>query len=61
MVTTELVVKTRVRSELVDITPQVEAVVKDAGITQGVCYLYVPHTTAAVTVNVYVVSKAKSV
>jgi secondary thiamine-phosphate synthase enzyme len=51
MITKEIQIKTKLRNELVDITPLVEKVVKDSGISEGVCVLAVPHTTAAVTVN----------
>jgi len=51
MVTRELVVKTRNRSELVDITDEVSRVVREARIGEGICCLYVPHTTAGVTIN----------
>ena len=51
MITQEIQVKTTMRNELVDITPQVEKVVKGSGVTEGICVLAVPHTTAAVTVN----------
>lgn len=51
MIIKEIEVKTNVRTELVDITSQVERVVKESGISEGICILYVPHTTAAVTVN----------
>jgi secondary thiamine-phosphate synthase enzyme len=44
-------VRSRTRTEFIDITDKVQEVLKEAGITSGVCYLYVPHTTAAVTVN----------
>lgn len=44
-------VKTRSRTELVDITSEVEEVIKKSGIESGVCMLYIPHTTAAITVN----------
>lgn len=44
-------VKTRVRSELIDITGEVNRVVQKQGVKEGVCYVYVPHTTAAVTMN----------
>jgi secondary thiamine-phosphate synthase enzyme len=44
-------VGTSSRSELVDITSQVQNVVDDAGVKNGMCYVYVPHTTAAVTIN----------
>ena len=39
------------RAELIDITSQVQTIVKRSGIKEGVCYVYVPHTTAAVTIN----------
>lgn len=44
-------VSTRKREELVDITSQVRAVVRKSGVKDGVCYVYVPHTTAGVTIN----------
>jgi len=43
--------KTKKRVEMVDITAQVQAAVKDSGIDSGVCHVFVPHTTAAVTIN----------
>ncbi len=46
-----LQIKTRARNEARDITSEVEKVVRAAGVKSGVCYLYVPHTTAAVAVN----------
>ncbi len=46
-----LEVKTFSRSQFIDITGQVRQLVADAGIREGVCYLYVPHTTAAITIN----------
>lgn len=44
-------VKTSSRSQFLDITAQVKQLVTDAGIREGVCYLYVPHTTGALTIN----------
>jgi secondary thiamine-phosphate synthase enzyme len=44
-------VKSKSRTEFIDITEMVQDVVKEAKITKGVCYLYVPHTTAAITIN----------
>jgi secondary thiamine-phosphate synthase enzyme len=44
-------VKTGRRTQLVDVTAAVERVVKEAGVVTGVCYVYVPHTTAGVTIN----------
>ncbi len=46
-----LSVKTSVKTEFVDITSQVQEVVRSAGIQKGFCMLFVPHTTAAVTIN----------
>jgi len=46
-----LLVKTGRRTQLVDVTAAVERVVKEAGVASGVCYVYVPHTTAGVTIN----------
>lgn len=44
-------VKTGRRTQLVDVTAAVERAVKEAGVVTGVCYVYVPHTTAGVTIN----------
>lgn len=48
---TELSVRTNRREELVDITEQVQRVVAQSGVKEGVCWLFVPHTTAGITVN----------
>ncbi len=37
--------------ELIDITPQVEKALSKANIKEGICYLFNPHTTAALTIN----------
>ncbi len=47
----ELSVRTSRREELVDITEQVQSVVTRSGVQNGVCWVFVPHTTAAVTIN----------
>jgi secondary thiamine-phosphate synthase enzyme len=44
-------VKSRERTEFIDITDKIQEVLKEAGISSGVCNIFVPHTTAAVTVN----------
>ncbi|MEJ2284175.1 MAG: secondary thiamine-phosphate synthase enzyme YjbQ [Desulfobacterales bacterium] len=46
-----LSVKTRERTELLDVTSEISRIVKESGIDQGLCMVYVPHTTAAVTIN----------
>jgi secondary thiamine-phosphate synthase enzyme len=47
----QIPVRTSKRTELVDITAEVVGVVRASGVRSGVCYIYVPHTTAAVTIN----------
>ena len=44
-------IKTRSKVDLQEITPEVKKVVQSSGVQSGVCYLFVPHTTAGVTVN----------
>jgi secondary thiamine-phosphate synthase enzyme len=46
-----LSVKTDRRTQLVDVTAQVQKAVAASNVADGVCYLYVPHTTAAITIN----------
>ena len=46
-----LTVKTSSQTELIDITGEIERAIQSEGITDGVCFLFVPHTTAAVTIN----------
>lgn len=47
----EISVQTRREQEFIDITDRVEKAVRELGLTAGACVLYVPHTTAGVTVN----------
>jgi len=44
-------VRTERRVAFVDITPEVAAEVRAAGLTDGAVVVYVPHTTAGVTIN----------
>jgi secondary thiamine-phosphate synthase enzyme len=44
-------VRTPGREGLVDITREVARVVADSGIDSGICTVFIPHTTAAVTIN----------
>jgi secondary thiamine-phosphate synthase enzyme len=46
-----LSVKTGRRTQLVDVTAHVQKAVASSGVANGICYLYVPHTTAAITIN----------
>jgi secondary thiamine-phosphate synthase enzyme len=44
-------VKSKSRVEFIDVTGMVQETVKEAGVQDGICYLYVPHTTAGITIN----------
>lgn len=44
-------VRTGSRTEMVDITSQVRKAAEEAGIENGICHVYVAHTTAGVTIN----------
>lgn len=44
-------VKTSRRTEWINITSEVERCVAASGVAAGLCHLYVPHTTAGITIN----------
>lgn len=44
-------VKTGRRTQFVDVTDLVERAVAKSGVRSGICYVYVPHTTAGVAIN----------
>jgi len=44
-------VRTGSRDEMVDITAEVASAVGESGIAEGMATVYVPHTTAGVTIN----------
>lgn len=46
-----LTVRTEKRDQLVNITAQVQEIVRQQGISSGICVVFVPHTTAGVTIN----------
>ena len=47
----QLEVRTPERSALVEITAQVQRLVSRNSINEGICYIYVPHTTAGLIIN----------
>jgi len=49
--TTTVTIATRSRTTIEDITPQVQQVVQRSGVGDGLCTVYVPHTTAGVIIN----------
>lgn len=46
-----LTVHTGSRTEFLDLTGRIQAAVQESGVQDGLCHLFVPHTTAAVTIN----------
>jgi secondary thiamine-phosphate synthase enzyme len=46
-----LKLKTTRRTQLVNVTAQVQQAVEKSRVASGICYVYVPHTTAAIMIN----------
>ena len=44
-------VQTSKREEIIEITDEIQRFVKDLKINNGVCRVFVPHTTAGITIN----------
>ena len=47
----EIRISTTSRTELLDVTSEVQKAVAESGVRDGVCHIYVPHTTAGITIN----------
>jgi secondary thiamine-phosphate synthase enzyme len=47
----EIKIKSKNRNEMIDITHEVEEIIKQENIKDGFVVIYVPHTTAGVTIN----------
>jgi secondary thiamine-phosphate synthase enzyme len=47
----EIPLETHSRVEMIDITATVQKAVREKKIEKGICLVYTPHTTAAVTIN----------
>ena len=47
----ELTIQTHSRTALLNIDSQIEDVIRESGVKEGMCVLWVPHTTAGVTIN----------
>ncbi|MFW5992342.1 MAG: secondary thiamine-phosphate synthase enzyme YjbQ [Halanaerobiaceae bacterium] len=47
----ELNVSTSDRVELIDITGEIRQIISNSGIQQGTAVVFVPHTTAGITIN----------
>jgi secondary thiamine-phosphate synthase enzyme len=48
---TTLEVRTGSKTEFVDLTARIQQVVTESGVARGLCHVFVPHTTAGVTIN----------
>jgi secondary thiamine-phosphate synthase enzyme len=46
-------VESRERTDMIEITEEVKNLVKESGVKSGICLLFVPHTTGAVTITEY--------
>jgi len=47
----EIKIKTKNKEEIIDITKKVKELLKNTNIKDGICFLYVPHTTASLIIN----------
>ena len=44
-------IKTNAREEILDLTSKIEASVASSGVESGLCTVFIPHTTAGITIN----------
>lgn len=51
MKTIRFEVKTSKHTQMLDITRKVQRTVTESGVRDGICTVFIPHTTAAVTIN----------
>lgn len=47
----EITIQTSTHTQILDITNQVQKVVRGSGVAEGLCCIFIPHTTAGVTIN----------
>lgn len=47
----EITVDTSSRTELIDITSDIERLVKNSGVVNGICHIYTLHTTCGLIIN----------
>ena len=48
---TRFTVSTRSRQQMLDITSQVRSAIGERGVSSGICYVFVPHTTAGICIQ----------
>jgi secondary thiamine-phosphate synthase enzyme len=44
-------IQSKIRIELINVDHAIEQCIRESGIHDGMCHLWVPHTTAAITIN----------
>ena len=44
-------IRSRHRCEMINITQKIKTIIKESGVRDGICVLYIPHTTAGITIN----------
>ena len=44
-------IRTSGQTQLLDITTHIQKIVSSLSVSKGVCHVFIPHTTAAVTIN----------
>lgn len=44
-------IRSKLKEEMINITDIVKKEIKESGVIDGICYIFVPHTTAAITIN----------
>ncbi len=47
----QIEIQTRAKVDLVDITSEIQQAITEAGIEEGICFLFCPHTTAGLVLN----------
>ncbi len=47
----KLIVRTHSKTDLLDITDEVQKAIEESKIKDGICIIFAPHTTAALTIN----------
>ena len=47
----EIIIRTNTQTQILDVTAQAQKIVEESGIAEGLCCVFVPHTTAGVTIN----------
>jgi secondary thiamine-phosphate synthase enzyme len=47
----ELTIKSSKRNQFIDVTSKIHEIIDKSKVKKGICFLFVPHTTAAITIN----------